>query len=167
MFNVRLDQRSWNQINRFFEGSELWEMHMHDRLSEDLAKSAKEHMKPMLHVRPVHTGKLEQSITEQIHFNNEGFDIEFYGLLYGLWVDTGNFPPSTTIDASSYGYKAFPVDARLGASNPQRVIHGMGSQNTNAPTHYSEKTAKWLAEDEATKIGMEHLEMWLGSVVLR
>lgn len=140
-------------------------MHMHERLPEELAKMAEEHFKPMLSVRPEHKGELERSIRHEIRHTGEGWEVEYYGLFYGLYIDTGNFPPNQALYARDYHLGAFPIDARLGKSLYRATIHGMGSFTPGVPTHYSEKTVDWLAGGVALEVAYEKAMEFLSEVV--
>lgn len=165
MFRLELDQRSWEVINRLSESLGLWEEHMHNELSEELAKKAEEHFKPMLSVRPEHTGNLERSIRHEIRQTGDGWEVEYYGLFYGLYIDVGNFDPSTALFAADYDHRAFPVDKRLGAPYFTPIIHGMGSATPGVPTHYSEKTVDWLAGGAALEVAYEKVMEFLSEVI--
>lgn len=166
MFTAEFDEKSWRQITHLLEFSGTWDHHMHDELADDLAVSAMEHFKTMLHVRPEHSGDLERSIKYDIAHGGNDFEISYEGLFYGLFMDTGNFPASTQIFRDNG--KGFPISHARGQAPfmYSKSIHGMGSIHPDAPTHYSEKTVKWLADDEATKLASLQLQEFLQWVVI-
>lgn len=168
MIDVRLDEMSWLQIDMFLEGVEMWDLLMNRGLSEEIGKEAKDHFTPMMHARPTYTGELEKSVETRVFNTGAGFEIEYWGFKYGQWVDTGNFPPGAVIMRVAGKGAPFPIREMKGADPVKfsRTIHGMGSVTPGAPTHYSEKTVTWLADGKATEVALEHLEVWLRSVVL-
>lgn len=143
---------------------------MHTQLADELAKATIDFVKPLMHARTTvpRTNALENSLNAQKTESASGFEIDFWALYYGLYVDTGNDDLGEAF-ASTYGLKAFPVDKRLGPSYARyaAVIHPMGSQTPEAPTHYSEKAVEWLTGDEgAAFTASKLLETWLESVVV-
>lgn len=167
MISLELDTKSWELLNKLYNSSSLWEQHMHHEFPKELAEAAKEHMIPMLAVRPVHNQDLERSIRyDTVHMGNV-WEVNFYGFLYGLYVDQGNFPSGDVIYAASKGLRYFPVDARLPELPTYRaeLIHGMGAQTTGAPTHYSEKTVDWLANGKALEVAYKYMDAFLAEVI--
>lgn len=166
--NGTWDKLSLDQADRFvaFRGS--YDIFL-DRTAKELADYAVEYIKPMLNVRnnPRGNGDTAASIQSSISQSDEGFDIDFNGLLSAYYMDVGNFPPGEVLDAASYGFKAFPVDQRFGNPNFQRTIHGMGSFTPGVPTHWSEKTATHMAEDGiAIESAMKYFSEFLSEVVI-
>lgn len=167
MISFQFDERSILLVDHILVSHErLWDTYMNTEYPRELAKKAEEHFKPMLSVRPVHTGKLEQSITHEVNNTGDGWSIDWYGLFYGLYMDVGNFDPNMTLYAADYGLKFFPVDKRLGASMKAQKIHGMGAKTKDSPTHYSEKTVEWLANSEAGELGMHYMTEFLDGLVI-
>lgn len=162
---LKLDSRSWEVINHLANFQSSWHKHMYTELPKELAKKAEEYFKPMLAVRDKHTGQLERSIRHEVRHNGDGWEVNYFGLAYGLFVDLGNFPPDDVRYARDYGLKAFPVDQRLGEPRFLPYIHGMGAYTPGAPTHYSEKTVEWLANGPAVEVAYEHLMAFLSEVV--
>jgi hypothetical protein len=166
MINVDFDASTWAFINRLAAVTATYDEHMGSPLAEDIAKVAEEYFKPMLNVRGQHTGALAASIQHTVTSRSNGWDLDYFGNFYGLYMDEGNFDPSVTLDASTFGMKAFPVDKRFGTPNFQSTIHGMGSLTPGVPTHYSEKTVEYLAEDKAADLALKRMEEFLSQVVI-
>lgn len=170
--SIELDSKSWEVINSLVDYKSAWFRHMYDNLPVKLAKEAKDHFTPLLSARQEHRGDLERSIRYEVNKHGSGWNIDYYGLDYGRYVDSGNFPQSEVKYASSYTSKktgkklrAFPIDKRFGAPIFRPYIHGMGSHTPTAPTHYSEKTVDWLAQGKATELAFEELLAFLSQVI--
>lgn len=142
-----------------------WYEHINHKVPEKLAHEAQKHFEPMLHVRPQTTNRLRDSIQAHIQPTGEGWKIDYYGLLHGLYIDEGNFDPGVQMFARDKGLKYFPVDARLGEKKRFQYIHGMGAKTPGAPTHFSQKTVDWLAEGKAIEIAYDHVMMFLNEVI--
>lgn len=127
-------------------------------MAEELARISEEYFKPMLSVKPDHTGDTEKSIRHEISHTANGFDISWYGLKSANWMDEGNFPSGVAIFAEEYGLKAFPIGKRTGKTVEfSKKIRGMGSRTDGVPTHWAQKTVDWLAEEKALEIAYEML----------
>lgn len=171
VFNAHFSDLALQQVERFSAFQSTWNELLHVALAHEAYTAAMEHMKPLMHVRTdvPHTGALEASLVPHTTMRGDGFETEFYGLFYGLYMDDGNDSLGEAL-ASNYGLKTFPVDVRHGSQyyKPMSVIHPMGSHTPGAPTHYSEKTAEWLAGDSGIgEMAMKYMETWLEGVIVR
>lgn len=151
-FVIILDENGMKILERFMSAEPYWKTFMAD-LAIELAENAREHIKPFTQAiaqwnGSTHgTGALSQSIQDTVTLNGDGFEITFDGLFYGNYMDVGNFPAGSTIRRANG--KPFTVGART-SSSPEDItwsweIHGMGYRTPGVPTHFSEKTALWLA----------------------
>lgn len=173
MITIDLDSKSWQVIDALSNFHSSWQKHMYEDLPKELAKKAEEHFKPMLAVRPNHTEELERSIRYEPRRTSDGWEVDYYGLYYGIFIDIGNFNEeivkqkgkSYPLKAEEYGIKAFPIDKRLGTPIFSRHIHEMGSYTPGVPTHYSEKTVEWLANGAALEVAYEHVMAFLSEVI--
>lgn len=167
MITAELDSKSQETLNALSNFLGYWEESIHKNLPEELAKKAQEHFIPMLKVRPEGSqGNLERSIRYEIRQTGDGWEVDYHGLFYGIYMDTGNFDPRDVLNAKDYHLGAFPIDARLGHTLYKSTIHGMGSFTKDVvPTHYSEKTVEWLAEGVALEVAYHHVMEFLSGVI--
>lgn len=163
MFALSLDQRAEEVVARLSLAEVHWASSF-EAMAKELAILAENYFKPMLAVRPNHTGATESSIRHEIHMSSDGFEITYYGLLSANYMDEGNFPPGAVLAADYYGYRAFPIDKRLGQPTFARTIHGMGARTPGVPTHWSEKTVEWLADGVAADLALRHVAEFLKAV---
>lgn len=166
MINLTFDSASLARIDALSRSAIAWHDTMGITLANDLAKVAEAYMKPLMHVRPYNTGKLEDSLTHTIDITGNDWTVNFQGLDYGNWVDVGQ--DYEVITAAQYGYKYFPVDRRFGSPFPARQIHAIGKSPTSpydTPLKFSQKTADYLSE-EAVSIAEQHLVQFLETVVI-
>lgn len=164
MISIELDSATWKVIDSLSRFERAWHLHMYEELPKELAKKAEEHFKPMLAVRPNHRGDLKDSIRHEIHHKGDGWEVNFFGLGYGILIDVGNFPADDVLFAAEYDHIAFPADKRLGEPFFTPFIHGMGHHTTGVPTHYSEKTVQWLAQGASMEVVYDHVMRFLSEV---
>lgn len=167
MIDFQLDDASIARLNALASANLRWHEKMYMPVANELANIAKEYMKPLMHVRPQYTGQLEASLTSQIAYTGDGWEVTFQGLDYGNWVDVGQ--DYTILYASQYGYQAFPVDKRFGAPTFAQWIHAIGKSPTSpydTPLRFSQKTADYLVQGEAMKVLEKHMEDFLNTVVI-
>lgn len=147
-FELKWDAHAKALIRNFERSDNYFEMFMQS-LYYRLGKEVIENIKPMTHKSIYYNGNedLANSLNFNVDKSPDGFEITFYGLYHGNYVDVGNFPASQTIKRSNG--KPFPVGLRSGQSQITyaRTIHGMGHTTPEMSTHFSEKTAKWLSEN--------------------
>lgn len=170
-FTIIPDEDGMRLLERFMGVEPYWQTFMRD-LAKELGDDAREHIKPFTQAVAVWngsthgTGALSQSIQDSIAMQGNGFEITFDGLFYGNYMDVGNFPANSTIMRSSH--KPFPVGGRT-ATSPEDIIwswqiHGMGYRTHSVPTHFSEKTALWLAVN-MNNFADQHIETFLRGLV--
>lgn len=147
-FEIKWDDHAEALIKNFEKSDTYFEMFMQS-LYYKLGKAAIENIKPMTHKSVYYNGNedLANSLNFNVDKSMDGFEITFYGLYHGNYVDVGNFPATQVIKRNNG--KPFPVGLRSGQSQITftKEIHGMGHTTPEMPTHFSEKTAKWLSEN--------------------
>ena len=149
MLNIQWNPQAEQIIKNFLNPVSYWKVFAND-LSYRLGQEAIQHIKPMTHVSAYYRGNeaLSNSLSADNKVTNDGFEVTFQGLWYGNYMDIGNFPADVGITRTNG--KAFPVGLRSSQGDMSMVtwvntIHGMGHTTPEAPTHFSEKTAEWLA----------------------
>lgn len=164
MINVELDAKSISRLARLMWAAREIRPRLRHDVAKSLAEKAVEFITPHLSVRTnvPHTGALEHSLAPVITNTGEGFDIGFMALFYGLYIDDGNDNLGEAL-ASQYGLNFFPVDFRLGSqyAHPSSVIHPMGYQTPGVPNHWSDLTAKYLAENVAAPLAIDAVMTFL------
>ncbi len=159
-----------NEIVQHFSDPKPYWQTFAQALSNRLGQEAVEHIKPMTHVSAYYQGNeaLANSLAYSTSVGSRSFRVTFGGLWYGNYMDIGNFPANVGIRRSSG--RAFPVGLRSAGGDYSQVtwsstIHGMGHTTPDAPTHFSAKTAQWLADNLNTFCDT-YLEQYLQELVM-
>lgn len=151
-FQVDLSDEAKRIVNKMLLSKVFFRDFM-NQLSYRLGKEAVEYMRPMTEGKSAFyrgNGALAKSLKFDSNVTSDGFVVTFDGLWYGNLMDVGNWSPNTAY--YRINRKPWTVGARTANGDQSQItyvkaIHGMGHTTPEVPTHFSEKTAKWLAEN--------------------
>lgn len=168
MIEFQFDDKSWEVLNQLATSLNTWDELMHTQTGNEIADIAKEYMKPLMSVRPVTSGSAESNLRHEISETTEGFDINFFSNFYINFVDEGS--PFTRLFAYTYGLWGFPIKTGDGGKIFRASISGVGQGNSpyafQLPTHFSERTADYLAQDKAAEIVLKNMNQWISGAVI-
>lgn len=112
------------------------------------------------------TGETERSIRYEVNHRGHGWEIEYHGKESANFIDVGNFPATQVINASRYGYRAFPISGRAGRVNYLfSRIHGMGHVSPEYPKQFSDDAVSYLHK-QVPSLAEDALQRFLDRLVI-
>lgn len=168
MINLQFDEQSLQVLNQISASMGTWNNLMYTQTGNEIAELAKQYMKPLMSVRSSKTGSAEQNLRHEVTITGDGFDVSFFSNFYINFVDEGS--PFTRLFASTYGLWGFPIKTGEGGKIFRASISGVGQGNSpyafQLPTHFSERTADYLAQEQGANIALKYMNQWIEGVVM-
>jgi hypothetical protein len=152
LINIKWDSKAQGIIENFQNAEPYWQHFLGEGVHE-LGEQSIKYIKDQKFLQAsapffgviAGTGALEESLHYEVEPSGNGFHVNFYGLFYGNYIDSGN--GNSRIYPKNGQYLA--AGSRVGNLHTMKSVAPMGQSKYSGwkPKEFSVKTAEWLAEN--------------------